>query len=122
MTNLMDDEDSDILTKEEQRLFGESLRRVLISDCPNPTRKGCPAPKIIGDLAFHKPLGNPALFEDHQSRCGMLPCVWKVLMYREECKKQRRNRVLIGAALALVGVLTAVVASAGSAGPKEVEC
>jgi hypothetical protein len=108
--------------KEEELLFGESLRRVLISYCPNPTRKGCPAPKIIRDLAFHKAAGQPGTFRRSPITLRDAPMCLESSHVPRGVQKQRRNRLLIGAALALVGVLTAVVASAGSAGPKEVEC
>src|SRR5438045_5378897 len=55
--------EGDFLTKDGERRFGENLRKVLLSDNPNPRRKGCPDPKTIRDLAFHRKIGTPEVFE-----------------------------------------------------------
>jgi hypothetical protein len=86
-------EDDQILTKEEERLLGDSLRKALVSAHPNPNREGCPDPKTIRDLAFHKPLGNPALFEEIMNHvAGCSPCVRDALGYGEQYKAERRKR------------------------------
>jgi hypothetical protein len=86
-------EDDKILTKEEERLLRDSLRKALVSAHPNPNRAGCPDPKTIRDLAFHKPLGNPALFEEIMNHvAGCSPCVRDALGYGEQYKAERRKR------------------------------
>jgi hypothetical protein len=109
------DPDDNFLSKDEERRIGEGLKRALISDNPNPDRIGCPEPKILRDLAFHKKLRDPKLFEEvttHMARCSA--CVRDALAYGEEYKeekrKQRANRIVltIAATLALaVAVWTA---------------
>jgi hypothetical protein len=109
------DPDDDFLTKDEERRIGEGLKKAFISDNPNPDRVGCPEPKILRDIAFHKKLRDPKLFEEvttHMARCSA--CVRDALAYGEEYKeekrKQRANRIVltIAATLALaVAVWTA---------------
>ena len=104
--------EGEFLTKEEERRLGESLRKVLISDRPNPSRKGCPDPKTLRDLAFHKRIGNPEVFERataHVAECSA--CVRDALEYAEEYKELRRRRRTNRAALALAAALVVSVAS-----------
>src|SRR5438552_18156758 len=42
--------EGDFLTKDGERRFAENLRKVLLSDNPNPRRKGRPDPKTIREL------------------------------------------------------------------------
>jgi len=95
------------LTKDEEQRFGENLRKALIYQNPNPGREGCPDPKIIRDLAFHKRIGKAQLFEqvtDHMSKCSA--CVRDALSYAEEYKEQKtrrqRTRLMLAAAAAVV--------------------
>ena len=81
------------LTKDEEERLGESLRKALISDKPNPSREGCPDPKTLRDLAFHKRIGNPEVFERitaHMAECSA--CVRDALGYAEEYKEVRKRR------------------------------
>jgi hypothetical protein len=90
--------------------LGESLRKALISDKPNPSREGCPDPKTLRDLAYHKRIGNPEIFERttaHMAECSA--CVRDALGYAEEYKEQRRKRRTSRALFALVaGVVVSV--------------
>jgi hypothetical protein len=114
MTGMLGDGGDDFLTKDDERRFGEGLRRVLLSDNPNPERIGCPDPKSLRDIAFHKRIRNPRFVQEvtnHIARCS--PCVRDSLAYAEEYKehrrKQRANRLLaaVGAVLVLVALLWA---------------
>ena len=81
------------LSKNEERRFGESLRRILISEYPNPGREGCPNPEIIRDLAFHKKIGSPQTVEQvtiHMFQCSA--CVRDALAYVEEYKEMKKHR------------------------------
>lgn len=104
------DESKDrILTKKEEELFGNSLRKALIHGRPNPGRIGCPDRKIIRDLAFHKRMGDTATFErvaDHMFDCS--PCVQDVLVYAEEYQQERKKRRW---RLAVLGLAAAVLLS-----------
>jgi len=100
------------LTKDQEERFGDSLRRVLISEYPNPNREGCPDPKTIRDLAFHKNLGDPQAFEqvaDHVARCSA--CVRDALGYVEEYKEKskRHRRIQLAFALAAGLVIGAAI-------------
>jgi hypothetical protein len=78
------------LTREEDKRLGKNLQKVLVSCNPNPERKGCPDQAIIRDLAFHKEIGSPQLFEQvtvHMAGCS--ECTKDALRYVEEYKKQR---------------------------------
>jgi len=80
------------LSKDEEQRFGEILRRVLVSEYPNPSREGCPNPEIIRDLAFHKKIGGPKAVEQvttHMFHCSA--CVRDALTYVEEYKKRKRH-------------------------------
>jgi hypothetical protein len=48
------DAEGGFLGKDEEARLGEGLRKALLSDNPNPKRIGCPDPKILRDIAFHK--------------------------------------------------------------------
>jgi hypothetical protein len=81
------------MTEEEERRLGEGLRKYLLSSHPNPERKGCPEQRLLRDLAFHKKLGNPQLFEQvtvHMSECS--ECIRDALRYSDEYKQQKRSR------------------------------
>jgi hypothetical protein len=100
------------LTQDEERRLGESLRKALISDKPNPSREGCPDPKTLRDLAFHKRIGNPELFEQttaHMAECSA--CVRDALGYAEEYKEVRKRRRTSRAALLLAAAVVVAVAS-----------
>ena len=95
------------LTKDEERRLGASLRKALISVNPNPSREGCPDPKTIRAIAFHKRIGTPEVFERataHMAGCSA--CVRDTLGYVEEYKEFRRRRF---AALALAAGLVLAV-------------
>jgi hypothetical protein len=109
------DPDDDFLTKDEERRIGEGLKRALISDNPNPDRIGCPQPKILRDIAFHKKLRHPKLFEEvttHMARCSA--CVRDALAYGEEYKeqkrKQRANRIVVAAVSTVVFAIALLAA------------
>jgi hypothetical protein len=81
------------LTREAEKLLGENLRKVLVSCYPNPERIGCPDQAVIRDLAFHKKIGSPQLFEQvtgHMAGCS--ECSKDALRYVEEYKKQKRKK------------------------------
>jgi hypothetical protein len=88
-----EDELNRILTEDEEKRLGKSLRKAFVSCNPNPSRKGCPDPKLIRDLAFHKKIGSPQLFEQvtiHMAECS--ECVKDALRYVEEYKKQAKKK------------------------------
>ena len=100
------------LTDDEERRLGESLRKALISDKPNPNREGCPDPKTLRDLAFHKRIGNPEVFERitaHMAECSA--CVRDALGYAEEYKEVRKRRRTSRAALLLAAAVVVAVGS-----------
>lgn len=102
------------MTEDDERRLGASLRKALISDKPNPSREGCPDPKIIRDLAFHKKIGDAQLFERvtvHMAECSA--CVRDALGYAEEYKEKKRRlqktRWILGiaaAAMLAIGIFT----------------
>lgn len=99
-----------IAEEEEQRL-GEGLRKYLLSSHPNPDHNGCPDQKLLRDLAFHKKLGNPQLFEQvtvHMSECS--ECVRDALHYVDEFKQQKRSRHRIRIAMAIAASIVLVIA------------
>ena len=93
MTMRTDDEVNRFMTEDEEQRLGESLRKALVSSNPNPDRKGCPDQKLIRDLAFHKKIGNPQLFEQvtvHMAECS--ECVRDALRYVDEYRQQRKRQ------------------------------
>jgi hypothetical protein len=97
------------LTKEEEQRLGEVLRKAFISENPNPGREGCPDPKTIRDVAFHKKIGDPQTFERvtlHMAECSA--CVRDALAYVEEYKERRKKHRRVQ--LALVGALAVIIA------------
>ena len=94
------------LTKEEEERLAEGLRKALISENPNPGREGCPDPKTIRDLAFHKRVGDPEYFErvtNHLAECSA--CVRDALGYAEEYKEYRKRRRAVSLTLAAAAAL-----------------
>jgi hypothetical protein len=88
-----DDEVIRILTEDEERQLGKSLRKAFVTCNPNPGRKGCPDSELIRDLAFHKKIGGPQLFEQvtlHMAECS--ECAKDALRYVEEYKKQAKKK------------------------------
>jgi len=77
--------EGEFLTKEEERRLGESLRKVLISDRPNRSRKGCPDPKTLRALVFHNRIGNQEVVDRataHVAEC--IACVRGAREYDEQ--------------------------------------
>lgn len=96
------------LTKSDEDRFAEGLRKTLISDYPNPSREGCPDPKTIHALAFHKRIADPESFEritNHMAECSA--CVRDALGSAEEYKTiiNRRRAVSLAVALVLTAAL-----------------
>jgi len=99
-----------LLTKEQEARLKESLQESLASANPNPDRIGCPSPRILRDVAFHKKLGNPKLFEEvtlHLAQCSA--CVRDAIEYGEEYKDYRqqgrrrhKNAALLAAAAGVI--------------------
>lgn len=86
------DDEVEIMTEDDEERFGQSLQKALVSNNPNPGRKGCPDQKLIRDLAFHKNLGNSLLFEQitaHMAECS--ECVRDALRYVDEYQKKKRK-------------------------------
>jgi hypothetical protein len=99
-----------ILSKDEERRFGKSLQKALLSNYPNPSREGCPNPKILRDIAFHKRM-TPNAFEQvtlHIAECSA--CVRDALGYAEEYRESRRRsrRIQLVLAVAAAVVFIAV--------------
>jgi hypothetical protein len=87
-----DDDVNQFMTDDEEQRWGDSLRKALATCNPNPERKGCPDSKLIRDLAFHRKIGDPKIFEQvsaHMSECS--ECVRDALAYVEEYKKQSKK-------------------------------
>jgi hypothetical protein len=88
-----DDDANQFMTEADEQLWGEKLRWAFAKCSPNPKRKGCPDPKLIRDLAFHKKIGNRQVFEqvtEHMAKCS--ECVSDALRYVDEYKKQREEK------------------------------
>jgi hypothetical protein len=84
-----DDKVNQSRTEAEEQRLGESLRKAFSSCNPNPDRKGCPDPKLIRDLAFHKGMDDPKLFEQltlHISECS--ECAREARYFAEQYNKQ----------------------------------
>ena len=88
-----ENETNQFMTEAEEQRLDESLRKAFASCNPNPDRKGCPDPKLIRNLAFHRKIGDPQVFEQvaaHMAQCS--ECVRDALAYAEEYKKQRKEK------------------------------
>lgn len=104
-------ETESFMTEEEERRLGEGMRKYLLSSHPNPDRNGCPDQKLLCDLAFHRKLGNPQLFEQvtvHMSECS--ECVRDALRYGDEYKQQKRSRRQARMAMAIAASAVLVIA------------
>ena len=104
--------ETQFLTEDEERKLGESLRKALISDRPNPNREGCPDPKTLRDLAFHRRIGDPEVFERatvHVAECSA--CVRDALGYAEEYKDLRKKIRAAGVLMVITIVLAVSMAS-----------
>jgi hypothetical protein len=105
------DSEDQLLTKEEEAIYGIYLRRALIRDKPNPDRIGCPAHELLRDVVYRKRMNDTEAFDrvvDHLVECS--PCARDTLMYAELYKCDRGRRRVRFAAL---GVAAAVVLSIG---------
>lgn len=95
------------MTKSEEELRVEILKKAYISANPNPERKGCPEPKVLRDVAFHRNIGTQEQFEqimDHLTQCSA--CVRDHMGFVEEYKeKKKRKQQITRSLLALVAVL-----------------
>ncbi len=95
------------MTKSEEELRVEILKKAYISANPNPERKGCPEPKVLRDVAFHRDIGTQEQFEqimDHLTQCSA--CVRDHMGFVEEYKeKKKRNQHIKQTLLGLVAVL-----------------
>jgi hypothetical protein len=95
------------MTKSEEELRVEILKKAYISANPNPERKGCPEPKVLRDVAFHRNIGSQEQFEqimDHLTQCSA--CVRDHMGFVEEYKeKKKRKQQIKRSLLGLVAVL-----------------
>jgi hypothetical protein len=81
------------MKKEDEKQLGVILRKAFVSCNPNPGRKGCPDQALIRNLAFHKKIGSPRLFEQvtvHMAECS--ECVKDALHYVEKYRKQAKKK------------------------------
>ncbi len=104
-------ETESFMTEEEERRLGEGMRKYLLSSHPNPDRNGCPDQELLRDLAFHRKLGDPQLFEQvtvHMSECS--ECVRDALRYGDEYKQQKRGRRQARMAMAIAASAVLVIA------------
>jgi hypothetical protein len=104
--------ETQFLTEDEERRLGESLRKALISDRPNPNRERCLDPKTLRDLAFHRRIGDPEVFERatvHVVECSA--CVRDALGYAEEYKDLRKKIRAAGVLLVITIVLAVAMSS-----------
>jgi len=95
------------MTKSEEELRVEILKKAYMTVNPNPERKGCPEPKVLRDVAFHRDIGTPEQFEaimDHLTKCSA--CVRDHMAFVEEYQeKKKRNQHIKRSLLGLVAVL-----------------
>ncbi len=87
-----ENEVNQFMTEAEEQRLGESLRKAFASCNPNPDRKGCPDPKLIRDLAFHKKMDDPKLFEQltlHISECS--ECTREAMHFAEQYNRQEHK-------------------------------
>ncbi len=95
------------MTKSEEELRVEILKKAYMTVNPNPERKGCPEPKVLRDVAYHRNIGTPEQFEaimDHLTKCSA--CVRDHMAFVEEYQeKKKRNQQMKRSLLGLVAVL-----------------
>lgn len=95
------------MTKSEEELRVEILKKAYMTVNPNPERKGCPEPKVLRDVAFHRNIGTQEQFEaimDHLTKCSA--CVRDHMGFVEEYQeKKKRNQQIKRSLLGLVAVL-----------------
>jgi hypothetical protein len=95
------------MTKSEEELRVEILKKAYMTVNPNPERKGCPEPKVLRDVAFHRNIGTQEQFEaimDHLTKCSA--CVRDHMAFVEEYKEtKKRNQQIKRTLLGLVAVL-----------------
>jgi hypothetical protein len=95
------------MTKSEEELRVEILKKAYMSVNPNPERKDCPEPKVLRDVAFHRNIGTQEQFEaimDHLTKCSA--CVRDHMAFVEEYKeKKKRNQQIKRSLLGLAAVL-----------------
>jgi len=104
-----------LLTKDQEARLQDNLQESLASAYPNPERIGCPSPRILRDVAFHKKLGNPQLFEEvtlHLAQCSA--CVRDAMEYgeeyRDDTKHQRNRRNTTALLAATAGLILSIAA------------
>jgi hypothetical protein len=117
-----DDEVNRFMTGDKEQRLGDSLRKAFISSNPNPDRKGCPDPKLMRDLAFHKKIGNPQVFEQvtaHMAECSA--CVRDALSYAEEYKERgrRHRKARLAMAIAAAAVISVALLAIWRMQPKQ---
>ena len=105
--------EGDFLTKDGERRFAENLRKVLLSDNPNPRRKGRPDPKTIRELTC---LPQEDRYAGSVRTCdcshvGMLACVRDALGYAEEYKDLRKKIRAAGVLMVITVVLAVAMSS-----------
>lgn len=100
------------MTKSEEELRVKILKKAYMTVNPNPERKGCPEPKVLRDVAFHRNIGTLEQFEaimDHLTKCSA--CVRDHVAFVEEYQeKKKRNQQIKRSLLGLVAVLVIAVA------------
>jgi hypothetical protein len=102
---------SGFLTNEAEQQLGEVLQKALVSENQNPGRDGCPDPKTIRDIAFHKKIGDHLVFERvtlHMAECSA--CVRDALGYVAEYKESRKKHRRVQIALTAVAVVAIAIA------------
>jgi hypothetical protein len=84
----------------------ETARQAFLSDNPNPERKGCPAPKMLMDLAFRRADKESAMRVTlHLRECS--DCFREVNDYLQRFNARRALRLKIGAAVAVIVMVVA---------------
>jgi hypothetical protein len=100
------------MAKSEEELRVDILKKAYMTVNPNPERKGCPEPKVLRDVAFHRNVGTQEQFEaimDHLTKCSA--CVRDHMAFVEEYKeKKKRNQQIKHAILGLAAVLVISIA------------
>ncbi len=93
MDKFMDqDRDGDtenFFTDEEERILEKIFVNAFISCNPNPNRHGCPDPKLIRDVAFHRIRDKEQFIDlmDHLIKCS--PCSREARILALEYKERK---------------------------------
>lgn len=82
-------DDQSYFTEEDERDLEAGFVKLFTTSNPNPTRKGCPDPKLIRDVAFRRCTKEQFMaVVEHLSQCS--PCSREARIFAEEYKDFQR--------------------------------